>query len=186
MSFKNFLFAACFAAVPAVSQGATVNLTAGSDWTEFRFDIGVDSGEWQAISSTPEIVSYTFTLAKSAYLQVTDAFRSGDVFEIFLNGGSIGKTSATSVVGNQIGADYDAAMLDAAYSSGSWLLSAGSYTLSGFVVEQPETRGRAALRLVEAATVPVPGTLVLMLSAGGALGAAGLRRRNRAAGGDRA
>jgi len=191
------LFAACLIFLPSFAQSATVvPLTTGTDWSEFRFDIGLGGGEWRdtndiAEGSAPGVVSFSVNLRSAAYLQVTDAYLSGDVFEVFSNGKSLGHTSSPvsswispfrrlgsplrSLVDDYIGDDYSAAATNASYSSGQWLLEAGSHTITGFVTSQPQMRGRAALRVVDVTAVPLPGGMVLLLGAGAALGA--VRRR---------
>lgn len=185
MSLKKLFLAACIAVLPGLASAATINLTKEMGWAEFRFDINRDGGAWLEGDKDPslyplEILSFSVSLAEAAYLQVTDAFLSGDVFEIFANGASLGLTSATSVIGDKIGNDYSAALADARFSSGTWLLGPGEYIISGFVRTMPQTYGRAALRIADAPPVPVPGSLALMLGAGAALGASAVRRRNRA------
>ncbi|NIZ62277.1 hypothetical protein DL239_14980 [Sedimentitalea sp. CY04] len=186
---STHLFAACILLLPSFAQSATVvPLTTGTDWSEFRFDIGLGGGEWRDTNDIPKggapgVVSFSVNLRSAAYLQVTDAFLSGDIFEVFSNGKSLGHTSSPvrSLVDDYIGDDYSAAVTNASYSSGQWLLEAGTHTITGFVTSQPQMRGRAALRVVDVSAVPLPGGMVLLLGAGAALGAA-RRRKSKARG----
>ncbi|RYH11719.1 PEP-CTERM sorting domain-containing protein [Tropicimonas sp. IMCC6043] len=185
MYLKKLFLAACIAVLPGFASAATINLTKEMGWTDFRFADSLNGGAWleaapvcdpkDFMSCELEVLSFSVSLAEAAYLQVTDAFLSGDVFEVFANGASLGLTSA-SKTGNDIGNDYTAALADDRFSSGTWLLGPGEYIISGFVRSMPQTVGRASIRIAD---VPVPGSLALLLGAGAALGASGLRRRNR-------
>ncbi len=175
--FNKSKFLAIFLAMTPVSgHAATVALTQGVDWTEFRFDINRDGGAWLETEDPLEILNFTFTLSRSAKLQVTDAHRSGDQFEVFSNGTSLGLTSDTTVIGDMIDDDYTAASMDDRWSSGEWILGPGSYSITGFVRVMPENYGRGAVRLTG---VPVPATLPLLLSAGALLSAASWRRKKK-------
>lgn len=175
MFFRAQALALFLAFVPAAGQAVTVPLTQGADWTEFRFDLDRDGGAWLETEDTLEIITFTFALTNEAKLQVTDGHRSGDQFEVFANGVSLGLTSATSVVGDIIGDDYTTAMTDVRFSSGEWRLGAGDYAVTGFVRVMPEAIGRGAIRL---SSIPLPATLPLLLTAGVVLGAASGRRKN--------
>jgi len=125
MFSKGKVFALCLALLPAAAQSATVELTKDADWTEFRFDITRESGAWLETNDNLGILSFTFSLTKSAYLQVSDGYRSGDQFEVFSNGSSLGFTSTPTAVGDEAGNDFNTAKMDARWSSGEWLLGPG-------------------------------------------------------------
>ena len=112
-------------------------------------------------------------------LTVTDAFLSGDQFSVYDNLAFLGLTSNPGSVGDQIGANYDGAVADARWSSGEWLLGAGSHSIDIFVVASPFGAGGAALR-VDTHAVPEPSTFAL-LGLGGLGLAVGAYRRRRAA-----
>lgn len=178
--FTKSKILACFMAfAPVTGHALTVPLAQGADWTEFRFDINLDGGAWLETADTLEIITFTFSVAKEAKLQVTDAHRSGDQFEVFSNGSSLGLTSATSVVGDDIFGDYTAEFEDDRWSSGEWILGPGDYAITGFVRVMPEERGRGAVRLTG---VDLPATLPMLLSAGLVLGVASRRKRSAGAG----
>jgi len=177
MFSKGKVFALCLALLPAAAQSATVELTKDADWTEFRFDITRESGAWLETNDNLGILSFTFSLTKSAYLQVSDGYRSGDQFEVFSNGRSLGFTSTPTAVGDEAGNDFNTAKMDARWSSGEWLLGPGDYAITGFVRLMPEMFGRGAIRVASAAPVPLPATLPLLLGAGAVLGFASRRRK---------
>ncbi|MEO9793821.1 MAG: hypothetical protein ABJ360_16450 [Roseobacter sp.] len=153
-------------------------------------------------SADLEVLSFDFTLDRNAVLQITDGYTLGDQFEVFNYGSSLGKTSQSTIgfhlnvnmsdadavaalqakldaVPN-IGDDWDNAFLDNRWSSGSLFLSAGAYSISGRVTSQPLLSGIGAVRLV--APVPVPSSIMFMLTAVGGCFAFS-RYRNRKAGG---
>ncbi|XZG71575.1 FxDxF family PEP-CTERM protein [Chitinibacteraceae bacterium HSL-7] len=161
MAIKSWLLAAALAATPFVSQAAVV--TPGF-WQTFDFD-GVDS-DWSD--------TFSVTLTSGAWLKVTDAYMAGDQFEVFANGYSLGLTSIPTGYGDQIGGDYDAAFADSRWSSGSFYLGAGTWTISGITRVSPFGSGSAALQV---APVPEPETYALMGL--GLLGLAAARRRSQ-------
>ena len=165
---KLSLALSAVAAAAALVSAPAHALSVGSGWESFVF-----GGVGSSFSGT-----YSFTLSSSALLKVTDAFLSGDQFDVTDFGSSIGATSAPGSVGDQIGADYDGAYADARWSSGTYLLAAGSHSISGTVLLSPFGSGGAALELT-AAPVPEPETYALM--AGGLGLVAFMARRRKAA-----
>ncbi|MEP1353307.1 MAG: hypothetical protein ABJX32_06415 [Tateyamaria sp.] len=147
-----------------------------------------------------DALSFEFTLRQHAILQVTDAYLIGDQFEVFNNGVSLGLTSAPKTPPDinvvidytdddavealqrelddvqQIDSDWDAAFADDSWSSASFFLTPGTYSITGTVVNQPLLYGRGAVQLV--APVPVPASVMFMLTALGG-GFAFSRFRNR-------
>lgn len=146
-------------------------LSIGSGFEEFFF--GGPGSAWDT--------TFNFVLATDALLQVTDGFLSGDRFEVFDGATSLGLTSAPTSVGDEILDDYAAALADPRWSSGEFLLTAGSYSISGTAVDSPFQGGRAALRLVAVAPVPEPSTYALMLGGLGLVGFLARRRERKAA-----
>ena len=191
MSLKSLLLSAVLVAAPAFVQAATVTVEKGNAWTEFRFWLDYAGGEFvqsrqQATDAgddpnAPEVVEYVVTLASAAYLQITDAFLSGDRFNIFSNGSLLGSTSNPLFghnIGDQNGVDWDEAYNDPdnRWSTGQFLLGAGTHRITGIVTQQPfdsndnPVPGRGALRIVDApAPIPLPAGFSLMLGAGAAM-----------------
>jgi len=159
---------------------ASTALTLDDDWTTFLFgDVG---SSWSD--------SFTFTIASTAYLAVTDAFLSGDRFEFFSNGVSLGLTSAPTTQGDDIGNDYAAAFTDARWSSAEAIFAAGSYTITGLTIDSPFGSGGAAIQLSSQSLggpsfepvnpIPLPAAGWLLLGALGGLVGLGRRRRRAA------
>ena len=76
---------------------------------------------------------WTITVAAGQQLVMVDAWRSGDQFQLFSNGATLGTTSAPTS-GGDCGSDLTCAMGDARFSQGSFVLSAGTHTLTGLQV----------------------------------------------------
>lgn len=167
--------AAVAASVLFLAAGAAQagTITVGGAWQEFSFD-GVGSS-W----------SDTFTLvtAGPVELKVTDAFLSGDRFDVSVFDGFATTSFLTSLPttsGDQIDSDYDAAFADARWSSGSIILGAGSYTISGTAVLSPFGGGGAAIRADRVDPVPLPSSALMGLGLLGGIGIT-LRLRKRGA-----
>lgn len=174
---------AAVVSVGALQQAeASTALTLDGGWTTFSFvDVGL-----------PWSDSFTFTVASAttAYLAVTDAFLSGDRFEFFSNGVSLGLTSAPTTVGDQIGGAYSTAFADARWSSAEAAFGPGSYTITGVTVAMPGTPGDAGIQLSSTSLggpgfepvnpIPLPAAGWLLLGAMGGLVAVGRRRRRSA------
>ncbi len=135
------------------SHAAT--LAPDGNWATFSFG-GVGSS-WSD--------HFSFTLEERSTIQITDFLSSGDQFEIFLNGWSIGQTSAPTVVG-AFTADMERAVLENFWSSMEFSLSAGSYLLSGRTTASPFAGGTGALRIVsdQLSAVPLPTSFLLLLT----------------------
>ena len=115
-----------------------------------------------------------WTFAGAAQLTITDVFESGDRFEVFDFGVSLGLTSA-SVIGADCGDDPVPCLANAAISHGSFFLGAGPHSITLVAVDSPGGLGTGYLMV---ALVPEPS--ILLLLAIGVL-AWGLRERNRSA-----
>ena len=192
---KKILCAACVAFFPGLAQAAIHPLTQGADWTEFRFDyfeqkVTGNGRSWLFPSlDGGESVTFVLDVAQDALLQVTDAWLSGDIFQVDIKNLADNTTwsrftSTPDADGKVNGdrdtrADYTAALNDPHFSSGSWFLKAGKYEVTGFIHKQYKTYGSGAVR-VTYAPVPLPTSFGLMLGAGAVLGGMAARRRGRA------
>jgi hypothetical protein len=111
------------------------------------------------------------------YLQVTDAYRKGDRFEVLVNGIFSFVTSAVELGEGSV-SNPDAAFADPTYSSGQVLLGPGAYRVDIFAAASPYGSGGAYVQVVTARIpgpeVPEPSTWAL---AAVGLGAVAVFRR---------
>ncbi len=163
MYFRSAFVAAAMSAVMSLPALAATPVAPNSGWVTFSF-----GGVGSSFSGEP----FTFTLTHGGKLTVTDAFNDGDRFEIFDFGSSLGLTSVPTATGVDIGNDYDLGAVDPRYSTGMWMLGAGSYSITGIMIDSPYGGGGGALRVDQ---VPLPAAGLMLLT--GLAGIAGLRRR---------
>ncbi len=161
-------------AAPSLSQAGPVAV--GGGWMPFNWNSAVGANQ----TDTP----FTFTTATSVTLDVTDAFGSGDRFEVFNFGASLGVTSQVNGPQPVIALDGDTAWGLLNYSKGTWTLGPGTYSLT-FQVTQvaagvPDgTPSQAFFRVSDGpilAEVPEPGTMALAALGGLALAFGRVRR----------
>ncbi|WP_375689352.1 hypothetical protein [Pseudooceanicola sp. LIPI14-2-Ac024] len=180
---RNALFALA-ATLSASAASATAVPT--DTWLEFGFD-GAGSALESGIGFVPLVnpaavqvgdPAWTFTLIRPGTLFVTDAFISGDQFELFNFGAFLGQTSLP-VGGSSCGSDLGCALADPNFSSASFALAPGNYSITGAALLSPFGGGAGAF-IVRTSEIPVPAGLALLPMALAGLVAVG-RRRKRAA-----
>lgn len=181
----------CLAALLALSIGAaqatSVSLSDDGQWHGFvvsPFDAVDGSLSWidGDDSLSPDfgsILSYTFSVASGsvATLSVVDAGFYGDTFTVYANGVALGETSSVPVAEFDALADTldpEQAWADARYSRASYTLGAGTWTLTGTLLQSLLIEGEAlnatsgGVRLSISA-VPEPDASALAVAAAGAL-----------------
>jgi PEP-CTERM motif len=173
-------------AVGGLAHAASVPLTANGPWAEFDIDdFAAQSGGTEWIDFTDgSALTFTFTVSGPTQLRVVDAGFAGDTFSVTLNGAALGTTSAVAPVAYSdslpsVGTDFDAAWADASYSRGSWLLGAGTYSLTGALLQSVSLDGaplNATVGAVMIAAVPEPTSWALLLAGLSVVGVV-LRRR---------
>jgi hypothetical protein len=110
--------------------------------------------------------AFTFSTANPVTLTVTDAFFSGDRFEVYNNNVLMATTSVPVDDGSWV-ASPDSALLDSKFSSGVWNLAPGSYSLTFKTIQFATgyVQGTGYLRVdtsrQDLAETPEPGALVL-------------------------
>lgn len=178
---RAIALSAALLALPA-SGSALTALPLDGGWQEFLFaDVG---------SAWDDSFGVSIGAGETAWLAITDGFLSGDQFEFFANGVSLGLTSAPTAVGVDIGFNADAAFADARWSSAETMLGAGSYEITGNTVLSPFGAGRAFIRLsstplggpgfenpVPTAPIPLPAAGIMLIGALGALTLVARRHR---------
>ena len=180
---------AATAVIAAPAQATTVALATDGSWNEFNVDdmIAADFGNGWIDDADGSALSFTFTVGAGQVgrLTVVDAGFAGDTFTLTNFGTTLGTTSGVAA-GTTDGAtqfDFDAALADPAYSRGVFTLGAGSYSISGSLLQSVLDDGVAldatngALR-VSLSAIPEPSDTALML--GGLAVVALLARRRRA------
>ena len=162
-----------FAIAAALAFGGMVPATAATlvpstAWTTFFFG---DTGSDIEDGSTGDTF-WTVTATLPSFLQVTDAFLIGDVFNISVDGVSIGLTGAFDGAG-AITTDPDVAFGGSVYSWLSFAIAPGTYTITGIAASSPFGGGGAFLRVIP---VPEPATWGMMIAGFGLVGFAARRR----------
>jgi hypothetical protein len=145
-------------AVMAQADPIAVN----SGWQVFLFQ-GQNSA-WYAPSS------FEFTLSSSGILKVTDVLQTGDQFSVYNFGAFLGNTTFVPV-DSSFNTSPDFCFADSHWSHGTFLLSPGSYSISGYAIESPWGYGGGYVQV----NTPLPASVLLLGS--GLLGLAGLRRK---------
>ena len=119
---------------------------------------------------------WEIALTQSGSFTVTDAFLSGDEFDVFDFGVPIGSTSAAGL-GASCGDDPVPCLADPQISSGVFPLLAGAHSLTIVAADALEGGGTGYFRVgTEVAAIPEPGSLVLL---GAAAALLHLRRAKR-------
>jgi hypothetical protein len=181
------LLAACLATLATVSQA--VPLAADGSWNTFDVDeLSAASGdlEWIDIFNSGAALSFDFNIAAGyqGTLTVVDGGFAGDRFLVTDASTVLGRTSAPiASYPDSVGLDFDAALADSRYSQGTWVMGAGSHSVSGFMIRSlsidgvPLNATVGAVRL-EVSAVPEPSALAMLLAGIGVLGFVSRRRFN--------
>ena len=117
--------------------------------------------EQRDANPVPHCATVDVLTATSAALTVTDAFTSGDRFQLFDFGASIGLTSLPSAAAIvDCGDDPAVCLATAGISRATFVLAGGPHSITLVPVLSPDGGGAGYLRV--AAAVPEPGSLVLV------------------------
>jgi len=178
MAGAGLCMSAAVASATAIDVGTLYSFGFGNTDSSLVSGAGFGSGTNPDTTPAPA-PSWDFTLTSPGQLFVTDLFNSGDVFEIFNFGTSLGETSVAAL-GSDCLSDVTCAINDKNFSSAIYFLAVGTYSITGIVTSSPFGGGAGAFQVTTSA-VPVPAALPLLATGLGALGVAGLRRRRKAA-----
>lgn len=147
------------------------SISVGGPWYEFAYlDPGsaafACAGACEASSSGNSIEAgdpaWTFTTSAPVFVTITDAFFSGNSFELFDSGTLIGSTPFVDL-GYACGDDPAICALDPNFSHAVFSLGAGDHSLSIDALDSPFGGGAAYFRVdPQLAAVPEPGTIGLL------------------------
>jgi PEP-CTERM motif len=180
------LAAAAVIAIPA--HATNVALAANGAWNEFNVDsfLAQNGGTgWidEDYAADDSALNFTFTIAQGMHgtLTVVDAGFAGDTFSVTNFGNAIGATSGVPMgtSSSPVEFDFDAALANPAYSHGVFTLAAGTYSISGSLLQSVDgnldaTNGAVRLSV---STVPEPASSALMLGGFAALALLARRRK---------
>ena len=194
---KGLICAAMLAAVGAPAYATTIALAADGSWSSFNIDDQVAPAYGVAWVNTEtlspdygSLTSFSFAIAPGSVgsLTVVDAGFAGDQFQIKNNGDVLGSTTAVPVtdytVADNAGFDFDGALANPNFSHGVFVVAAGTYSITGSLIQSVmvdgaplnSTVGALRLQVEAAAPVPLPGTTLSLLPG---LATLALRRRRR-------
>lgn len=172
---KSILATALLAAMCANAEAAPIS--ADGAWHAFDVDDSVSSSgglEW--IDLDNNALSFEFTLTGSAILRVVDGGVAGDRFRIFNNLSDVlGETSAAAnTYPDSVDTDFDAAFANFDYSRGEFLLGAGTYQISGLLIQSALDDTGAEINAtvggISLTAVPLPTAAWLYVTGAGLIG----------------
>lgn len=158
-------------------SGITHTATAAT----ITLDPTTDLGVWQYFSfgdvGSYAENTYEFTTTETLSFFVTDAYAIGDRFEIFDSTTSLGLTSFVAVSGAHNISDAQTAYDSGYFSTGEFVVSAGTYSMNILTSISPYGSGGAFVKLDNSSTSPVPEPVTMILFGIGLLGLAGVNRK---------
>ncbi|WGV27686.1 PEP-CTERM sorting domain-containing protein [Halotia branconii] len=149
LTFNIFLWLPVF----VFNATANANILSEDDW--FATADTPPAFFWTGLNQDNDEGPFTYSSSYPTIIDITDDFLKGDQFEVFNFGTSIGFTSLVPVVEDAIEVGPNIAFADPTYSSGSFLVSPGSYSLTIQAIGQSLDAGRGYIR-IRKASVPEP------------------------------
>ena len=173
-------------ALSVAAQATTFNqaITTDGQWYAFSVDAGSASDQratwidldYNSTAGNAQDLSFSFTVLDQAILRVVDLYAAGDTYSVTVSSstGSSFSSSTSAVAQLDLSSgvfanDVDAAWADAIdFSRGQWLLAAGTYTVTGALLQSAKDGAGLALSTsgaVSVTAVPEPSSLALALAA---------------------
>lgn len=164
---KNRLCAIALSGLLAMAclPAQAVPLAADGVFQEFQFGL-----PGSPFSTEPDglPISFDFVLLAQGLLRITDAGLSGDRFQVIINGGAPQLTSLPGNGGDQ-GLDFELAFADPLFSTASFFLPAGNFSVTGFVIDSPFDAGIGGISLLQVDEPPSAALLLLGLGLAGGI-----------------
>lgn len=162
------LFALLAGLVAGHAQATTISLAPGS-WYDFNVDDLLAPATsplgWIDYSDN-SLLTFDFTIGAGQFgvLTVVDAVTAGDRFNVLANGVLLGTTTLVGTSSANVGYDYAAALQNPAFSRGLYTLAAGSYSVTGVMLANPDSINitQGGLRL-DVSPIPEASTVALWL-----------------------
>ncbi len=163
--------------IPVFVLNATANANTLSEDDWFATTDAPPAFFWASLNQDNNEGPFTYTSSHPTIIDITDDFLKGDRFEVFNFNTSIGLTSLVPVVEDAMEVGPNTAFTDPTYSSGSFLVRPGSYSITIQAIGQSFDAGRGYIR-IRKATVPEPASTFGFLTLG-TLGAITTLKRKR-------
>ena len=169
-------------ACAATASAETISIAADNTWHAFDVDEFMSQSgalEWIGLDDGSAL-TFSLTTATETLLTVVDGGFAGDRFQVFDQGNLLGATSVVaSLASTSVGLNFDAALANSNYSFATYLLAAGTHTITGLLsqsaIDGAGSPFNATVGGLRVTPVPLPGALLMFLSGTGLLGF--MRRR---------
>lgn len=157
-----------------LSPAQAASLAADGQWAGFNVDANLPpySSAWIDDNAAPLQFDFTIAAGFEGRLTVVDLVFSGDRFTVIDNGQTLG-TTGPAVAGydpvNPGTFDADLALANANFSRGTFTLSAGSHSITGWLstsltVDGSPTNATLGALQLQVSAVPEPATLASLLA----------------------
>jgi PEP-CTERM motif len=196
VNLRNILLAStAIAAFAAVAVPAHAGSIVTNQWYGATFGSAVNSplaGNQQTTATNGPLLAgtgssvtapaspWTINLPNGGFLTITDVEASGDAFTMSDNGSTLGTTATPTDLDTSCDDNIGCALGDSNYSSGTFILPAGTNSISGFLSTYSGTGGGDTYFIIQENTgTPIPEPASLAVLSVGMAGLAAVRRRRK-------